>query len=153
MSAQNKRDMRFSCRCEAAPAGAPSPCRVLVPSNHTLIHFPLIMPHRFLFLPVPPRPLVRALTFQPLRLPSSPSSFLSHPLHSFPSLPIYFNSHTEPVPKNLKPCAMGLVGEVGGGSKGQKTKEALPGCHCLSENGFSAGLTSNKKPFTHLSAR
>lgn len=139
--------MRICGRREAAPAAAPSPCPVLVPSHHTLIHFPLITLRRFLFLPVPPRPPVRDLTFQPLHLLPSPSSLLSHPLPLFPSLPIYSDSHSEPVPQNFKPCAMGE------GSKGQRTEGALPGCHCLSQSGFSGGLTSNKKPFTHLSAR
>lgn len=111
-SAQTRRETRISCRHGAAP----SPCPVLVPSHHTLIHFPLITLRRFLFLRIPPRPPVGVLTFPPLHLPPSPSSPPSPLLHSppLPSLPIYFESHAGPVPQNLKPRASGLVVEAGG---------------------------------------
>lgn len=50
-------------------------------------------------------------TFQPLRLPSSASSFLSYPFTLLSRLPIYSDSHAEPVSQNLKPCGLSR-GEV-----------------------------------------
>lgn len=88
-SGQTRRETRNSCRHGAAPTAAPSPCPVLVPSHHTLIHLPLITPHgfpSFLFHLDPP---VGVLTFPPLHLPLSPS--LSPSLPPSPFVPFPFN--------------------------------------------------------------
>lgn len=147
-SAQTRRETRISCRQGAALTAAPSPCPVLVPSHHTLIHFPLITSRRspsFLFHLDPP---LEFWPFPPLHLPPS-TSLSTSPLFPSLSISIYFESHAGPVPQNLKPCASSLVGRRRGVEQG-RTEGTLSGYRCLNGNGSPGGLKAIYAPVSQI---